>query len=67
MLILWRIQRNILTMERTYEKYGEQALINSKLCPFNLTIHVPEETEKLINYYGKHKKKRHTFQKWKYA
>jgi len=36
--------------KRAYEKNGEQALINSKPCPYNLSIRVPEKTEKLILY-----------------
>ena len=36
--------------KRAYEKGGDQALVNSKPCPYNLTIRVHEETEKLIIY-----------------
>lgn len=36
--------------KRAYEKDGEKVLVNSKPCPYNLTIRVPEETEKLIIY-----------------
>lgn len=36
--------------KRAYEKEGEQALVNSKPCPYNLTIRVPKDTEDLIIY-----------------
>lgn len=36
--------------KRAYEKDGEQAIINSKPCPYNLTIRMPKQTEELILY-----------------
>lgn len=36
--------------KRAYEKDGEQVLVNSKPCPYNLTIRVSEETKKFIIY-----------------
>lgn len=36
--------------KRAYETEGEKALINSKPCPYNLTIRVPPKTEELILY-----------------
>ena len=35
--------------KRDYERVGEKALINSKLCPENLKIRVPKHVEELIS------------------